>query len=152
MTEIFEFFVYRIRRFFEIVMVPSVTIQYPFVKKQIPVLSRSSLRLDQAECTGCLSCQTTCPVDAVSVTTKEFTDEIVVPNASNGTLFERQLVQLEIDYRRCLFCNICVEACETKALTYGREPAPVEVKLDALVKKLVLAKAFPKNIWQEGPL
>lgn len=57
----------------------------------------SSKRLDEATCTGCLSCVTSCPTGAL--TSSRLKD------------------QVRFDSSRCVKCHLCHDVCEPKALT-----------------------------------
>jgi len=61
-------------------------------------------RYDAAQCeSGCEKCAAVCPTKAITVT----------PAADKP--------QLELDYGRCIVCQLCVEACPTAALSTSHD-------------------------------
>jgi len=110
---------------------PTVTEQYP--REKVPTQRRFHGRhqlnryADGLEkCIGCELCAWACPADA-----------IYVEGASNSALPENQGLTVraddsqgahmspgerygavyQINYLRCIFCGLCIEACPTRALT-----------------------------------
>lgn len=151
MKQILLYFLYQFDRLKEAFGSPGVTVQYPYVHKKLSLLAKTSLRLDITECTGCLKCKEVCPVDAISIDTKELVDQIILPTSSNGCLFERKVLQMNVDYGRCIFCGICIERCEPEALSLSRDLPPVETKASGLIDNLVKTKELPKTTWGENP-
>jgi NADH-quinone oxidoreductase subunit I len=67
------------------------------------------------KCVGCELCAWTCPADAIYVEAGENTaDERYSPGERYGRVYE-------INYLRCIFCGLCIEACPTRALTMTNE-------------------------------
>ena len=125
------------RRFSKMLSVPSVTIQYPFVAKQISSVARSQFRLELGDCTGCQNCEKLCPVAAVDIRFAESLAELGRPD-------ERRVQQIHVDYGLCVACGICVDSCEPKALQYKKEEFPVATQRDQLRIGLVRNKALPE--------
>jgi formate hydrogenlyase subunit 6/NADH:ubiquinone oxidoreductase subunit I len=50
------------------------------------------------ECSGCGSCETACPANAI----KLFKDQ--------------DSINLSLSYTNCIFCGLCTEVCETKMI------------------------------------
>lgn len=95
---------------------PTVTIQYPWVKKPLPPNYRgllSLLRYDDGteKCVGCGLCEATCPSRCIKVVSNE------VP----GQPLKRFSSEFYIDITRCVFCGNCVDACPVTALAMTRE-------------------------------
>ena len=63
------------------------------------------------KCIGCELCAWVCPADAIYV---EGADNTAEARYSPG---ERYAAMYEINYTRCIFCGMCVEACPTRSLT-----------------------------------
>ena len=144
-----RYFFYRLRRLREVYSAPSLTVQYPFVKRRSHLFSRNSLRLEAKECTGCLKCESVCPAAAISIETKDFVDELVLPVSSNGYIFERKVVQMRVDYGKCIFCVMCVDECRPQALLVNRELPPVAGQSRELVDNLIKTKELPKIAWRK---
>ena len=70
------------------------------------------------KCVGCELCAWACPADAILV---EGADNDDTPLADGGTgrysPGERYGRVYQINYLRCIFCGLCIEACPTRALT-----------------------------------
>lgn len=81
-----------------------VTLQYPYQKREIPQRFRGMLVNDIDTCNGCMRCERICPVDCIDV-------EAV------GKGKERKASKFVIDYTKCCWCNLCVEACPHGSLS-----------------------------------
>ncbi|MDN5790110.1 MAG: NADH-quinone oxidoreductase subunit NuoI [Micrococcales bacterium] len=70
------------------------------------------------KCIGCELCAWACPADAILV---EGADNDDTPLEEGGTgrfaPGERYGRVYQINYLRCIFCGMCIEACPTRALT-----------------------------------
>ena len=86
---------------------PVATIQYPEETRTIPVYARTNLLWFEERCTGCSTCAQACPDGCILVETS--------PNP-DGTL---EKVRYEIDFRICMYCGLCVEACPYQAIQAG---------------------------------
>jgi NADH-quinone oxidoreductase subunit I len=84
-----------------------VTVSYPEEQRQVPVRARTNLLWFEERCTGCSTCAQACPDGCILVETS--------PNA-DGTL---EKVRYEIDFRICMYCGLCVEACPYQAIQAG---------------------------------
>lgn len=124
----------------------SVTVEYPFVKRQISQQSRSSFAMELNLCTGCMDCENVCPTQAIGLSFYANSDE---------TFSEKQsldIQQLVVDYSKCVYCGLCVDICEPKALTYKRETAPVSINRNSLKVKLIKLKSLPDKIKRKNSL
>ena len=124
------------RRLFRTLKNPPLTIEYPFVSRQLSNGARSQFRLDSQTCTACGDCEDECPVGALNV-------EKVNEGDVKQKLSSRKIRQIEVDYSRCISCGICVDICGPKALQYQKEFLPVGVFRKNLVEKLVKNKSLP---------
>ena len=74
------------------------------------------------KCVGCELCAWACPADAILV---EGADNDDTPESEGGTgrfsPGERYGRVYQINYLRCIFCGLCIEACPTRALTMTNE-------------------------------
>jgi NADH-quinone oxidoreductase subunit I len=90
---------------------PPFTVQYPEEMRPIPPRARTSLLWFEERCTGCSTCAQACPDGCILVVTSP---------AENGSLNKDRY---EIDFRICMYCGLCTEACPYRAIQPG---GPVE--------------------------
>ncbi len=83
------------------------TIEYPEEARPIPVNARTNLLWFEERCTGCSTCAQACPDGCILVQTSPRPD---------GSL---NVDRYEIDFRLCMFCALCVEACPYEAIQAG---------------------------------
>jgi len=86
---------------------PPTTVQFPEEVRPIPARARTNHLCFDERCTGCSTCAQACPDGCILVATE--------PNA-DGSL---QKVRYEIDFRICMYCALCVEACPYEAIQAG---------------------------------
>jgi NADH-quinone oxidoreductase subunit I len=91
------------RHFFK----PSVTVQFPEEVRDFPARARTSLLWFDERCTGCSTCAQACPDGCILVATEPRED---------GSLNK---VRYEIDFRICMYCGLCTEACPYEAIQPG---------------------------------
>jgi NADH-quinone oxidoreductase subunit I len=70
------------------------------------------------KCVGCELCAWACPADAIFVEGAS-NDDTPVEEGGTGRFSpgERFGKIYQINYLRCIFCGLCIEACPTRALT-----------------------------------
>ena len=83
------------------------TIQYPEEVRHMPPRARTNLLWFDERCTGCSTCAQACPDGCILVATSPRED---------GSLNKDRY---EIDFRLCMFCGLCVEACPFEAIQSG---------------------------------
>ncbi len=83
------------------------TVQYPEEVRHIPPRARTNLLWFDERCTGCSTCAQACPDGCILVATSPRED---------GSLNKDRY---EIDFRLCMFCGLCVEACPFEAIQAG---------------------------------
>jgi formate hydrogenlyase subunit 6/NADH:ubiquinone oxidoreductase subunit I len=86
---------------------PSFTVQYPEEVRPIPVRARTNLIWFEERCTGCSTCAQACPDGCILVATS--------PGEGGALNIDRY----EIDFRICMYCGLCVEACPYQAIQAG---------------------------------
>ncbi|HIN33365.1 MAG TPA: NADH-quinone oxidoreductase subunit NuoI [Nitrospirales bacterium] len=101
---------------FKHLFTPSITLQYPHEKRNLPNGYRGMLSLlrysDGVEkCVGCDLCEAACPSRVITVVSAE------VP----GEPTKRYAKEFFMDMTRCIFCGLCVEACPVDALGMTKE-------------------------------
>jgi NADH-quinone oxidoreductase subunit I len=84
-----------------------VTVQFPEEVRPIPARARTNLLWFDERCTGCSTCAQACPDGCILVETS--------PNP-DGSLNK---VRYEIDFRLCMYCGLCTEACPYEAIQVG---------------------------------
>ena len=86
---------------------PPITVQYPEERRDVPVRARTNLLWFEERCTGCSTCAQACPDGCILVQTSPRED---------GTL---NIDRYEIDFRLCMYCGLCTEACPYQAIQAG---------------------------------
>jgi len=86
---------------------PPITVNYPEYQRDIPVRARTNLLWFEERCTGCSTCAQACPDGCILVQTSPRED---------GTL---EIERYEIDFRICMYCGLCTEACPYQAIQAG---------------------------------
>jgi NADH-quinone oxidoreductase subunit I len=83
------------------------TTQFPEEQRPVPVDARTNLLWFEERCTGCSTCAQACPDGCILVQTSPRED---------GAL---NIDRYEIDFRLCMYCALCVEACPYEAIQAG---------------------------------
>ncbi len=86
---------------------PAITVNYPEQQRDIPARARTNLLWFEERCTGCSTCAQACPDGCILVATSPRQD---------GTL---AIDRYEIDFRICMYCGLCTEACPYQAIQAG---------------------------------
>jgi formate hydrogenlyase subunit 6/NADH:ubiquinone oxidoreductase subunit I len=91
-----------------------VTEQYPDpisskTVDDLPPRSRGLLRNDIDLCTGCRDCEQVCPTQCIRIETD--------PGADTKKIW---VSIFDIDHAQCVFCGLCVEACQPASLTHTK--------------------------------
>ena len=86
---------------------PPITVSYPEEERDVPVRARTNLLWFEERCTGCSTCAQACPDGCILVQTSPRED---------GTL---RIDRYEIDFRICMYCGLCTEACPYEAIQPG---------------------------------
>ena len=94
------------------------------------------------KCVGCELCAWACPADAILVEGADNTDE---ERFSPGERYGRVY---QINYLRCNFCGLCIEACPTRALTMTNEFELADQTRESLIfeKEDLLGPLMPNMV------
>ena len=103
-------------------VMPVATIQFPEITRPMSARARTNLLWFDERCTGCSTCAQACPDGCILVETK--------PNA-DGSL---EKVRYEIDFRLCMYCGLCVEACPYQAIQSGGVFEDAVYEFDSMFK------------------
>ena len=117
---------------------PKSTEQYPENRKTtLHVAKRHRGRLvmlrdenGAVKCTACTLCEKTCPNGTIKITSQMVTTE-------EGKK-KRQLVDYQYDLGDCMFCQLCVNACNFGAIEFTNDFENSTFSRDALVLHLSL--------------
>lgn len=101
---------------FKHLFVPSVTIQYPDVKLQLPERERNRLYVNMDDCIGCDQCARACPVDCIEIETVKSMPDEDLGKTSNGKRKALWVTQFNIDFAKCCYCQLCVFPCPTECI------------------------------------
>jgi NADH-quinone oxidoreductase chain I len=96
------------------------TEEYPEVKRPTQPRYHGRHQLNRhpdglEKCVGCELCAWSCPADAIYVEGADNDD--TVGGGGRFSPGERYGRVYQINYLRCIFCGLCIEACPTRALT-----------------------------------
>lgn len=77
---------------------------------ELPSRSRGFIENDILKCTGCLACAEVCPTACFGIEAEE--------GPKPGKLW---VSRFDVDYSKCLFCGLCVDACAPGSLAHTRK-------------------------------
>jgi len=101
---------------------PIFTVQYPEEVRPMPARARTNLVWFEERCTGCSTCAQACPDGCILVATSP---------AEGGAL---NIDRYEIDFRICMYCGLCTEACPYQAIQSGGTWKDVTTDFDAMYR------------------
>ena len=101
---------------FKHMFVPSVTIQYPEVKPQLPERERNRLYVNMDDCIGCDQCARACPVNCIEIETVKSIPGEDLGTTSNGKKKALWVTTFNIDFAKCCYCQLCVFPCPTECI------------------------------------
>ena len=94
---------------------PSVTIQYPDERWELPPSSRMQLFVNMDDCIGCIQCERACPVNCITIDTVKALPEDV-KETSTGHKMRLHVTKFDIDMAKCCYCNLCTLPCPTECI------------------------------------
>jgi len=101
---------------FRHLFVPSVTIQYPTVKPELPERERNRLYVNMDDCIGCDQCARACPVNCIDIETVKSVPGDDLGVTSNGKKKALWVTTFDIDIAKCCYCQLCVFPCPTDCI------------------------------------
>ncbi len=116
---------------------PTFTIQYPEEVRPIPLRARTNLLWFEERCTGCSTCAQACPDGCILVVTSP---------AEDGSL---NVERYEIDFRICMYCGLCTEACPYQAIQPGGTWKDASTDFNALYRDKQALTRFAREYLKE---
>jgi len=101
---------------FKHLFTPSVTIQYPEVKVELPERARHRLYVNMDDCIGCDQCARACPVSCITIDTVKSVAGEDLGKTSNGKKKVLWVTKFDIDFAKCCCCQLCVFPCPTECI------------------------------------
>jgi NADH-quinone oxidoreductase subunit I len=95
---------------------PSVTLQYPDEKMELPEGARAKLYVNIDDCIGCNLCARACPVNCIDIETVAATSDVDLGKTSTGNPKRFWLTRFNIDMAKCMYCDLCVYPCPTECI------------------------------------
>lgn len=95
---------------------PSVTLQYPDERVELPDKSRAKLYVNIDDCIGCNLCARACPVNCIDIETVPATADADLGKTSTGNPKRFWLTRFNIDMAKCMYCDLCVHPCPTDCI------------------------------------
>ncbi len=106
---------------FKHLFMPTVTLQYPTVKWNLPDRSRSRLFNKIEDCIGDGACARVCPTKCIEFQAEKRGKDEPQIFTSDGTPIKMRTYVYDIDMTRCCYCGICTFHCNTHSLVMTRE-------------------------------
>jgi NADH-quinone oxidoreductase subunit I len=95
---------------------PSVTLQYPDEKWELPPGARAQLFNNIDDCIGCGFCVKVCPVDCIYLDTVKVGPGEDLGKTTTGNPKRLHVLRFDIDMAKCCYCNLCTIPCPTECL------------------------------------
>ena len=105
------------------------TIQYPYVKIELPGASRGLIVFISENCIGCNICVRDCPADAIKINKPG----------------EEKIFEAVFNLDECIFCAQCVLSCPKKALSISTDIELAQLDRASLIKVYPAKPKPPKE-------
>jgi len=117
-----------------------VTVEFPKVIRPRAVRYRASFALPDDEngevaCIGCLACERICPSRVIKMRTTGKRDSPVTGKKRN------YVDEFVLDLSACIQCELCIQVCNSDAITMVREPEVPSFEREDLVLDLTKLRA-----------
>jgi len=111
-----------------------ITVQYP--REQVPMYPRTRVTLvnHAEECGFCLSCKRVCPVNIFTIVGARAEPGEDLGMLPDGKPKKMHILEFKIDMSKCVYCGLCVDACDTKSLRWELPQEPPVLRRQDLHK------------------
>ena len=123
---------------FKHIFKPTFTVQYPEEVRPIPQNARTNLVWFEERCTVCSTCAQACPDGCILVATS--------PGEGGALNIDRY----EIDFRICMYCGLCTEACPYQAIQAGGSLKDATYNFDEMYRDKHALTKFAHNYLKEA--
>jgi NADH-quinone oxidoreductase subunit I len=100
---------------------PTVTLQYPEERMELPKNARARLFVNIDDCIGCFLCAKACPVNCIDIETVPATADVDLGKTSTGNPKRFHLTRFNIDMAKCMYCDLCTHPCPTSCIFMEQE-------------------------------
>lgn len=100
----------------------------------LPPRTRGLLFNEIDRCTGCRACEKVCPAQCIRMEEE--------PGADASKIW---VSVFDIDFSRCIFCGLCVEACQPSSLIHTKQYEGAAYELTDLVASFGRGQVTPEQ-------
>ncbi|MDD5087788.1 MAG: 4Fe-4S binding protein [bacterium] len=101
-----------------------ITVQYP--RETVPMYPRTRVTLvnNAKDCGFCLSCKRACPVNIFTIVGARAEPDEDLGILPDGKPKKMHILEFKIDMSKCVYCGLCVDACDTQSLHWELPQEP----------------------------